>query len=95
MGMTINYTSCLFSLEGQPIEETSSHTFPFHTRLLTAVFENFENSEYFGDVETRMVLLLRISMLLNVFQVLFKVKIPPRDLFQGWIVLSGRVSGIV
>ena len=54
--------------------KTSSHIFPFSTRLITIVFENFENFEYLWDVETSMVLLLGASMFLNVVQVLLTVK---------------------
>ena len=54
--------------------ETPSFTFPSSSRLITVVFENFENFEYPWNVETNMVLLLGTSMFLNVVQVLFRVK---------------------
>ena len=63
-----NYTLYLLSSENQFIGHTRSFTFPFFSRLVTIALENFE---YPWDVQTGMFLLL---CLLNVFQVLFKVK---------------------
>ena len=63
-----NYTLYLFSSESQATGETHFFSFPFSCRQITVAPENFE---YPWDVQTSMVLLL---CLLNVFQVLFKVK---------------------
>ena len=56
--------------------ETPFFPFPFSSTLIRVAFENFEKFEYPWDVETSTVLalLLGISMLLNVVQLLFKVK---------------------
>ena len=69
-----NYTLYLFSSESQSMGETPSFTFPSSSRLITVVFENFENFEYLWNVETNMVLLLGTSLFLNVVQALFRVK---------------------
>ena len=72
--------------------ETHFFTFPFYSRQVITALENFEYP--FEYVQTSMFLLL---CLLNVFQVLFKVKQlfkqPPRDLPQGWIVTGGMACG--
>ena len=52
------------------MEKTSSHIFPFPTRLIKVAFKNSENFEYSWDAETSMILLLGM---LKMFQVLFKV----------------------
>ena len=63
-----NYTLYLFSSESQATGETYFFSFPFSSRQITVALENFE---YPWDVQTSMFLLL---CLLNVFQVLSKVK---------------------
>lgn len=55
LGTTNNHTFCLSSSERQPMEKTSLHTFPFPSRLITVVFEDFESCECPWDVETSMV----------------------------------------
>lgn len=95
LGTTNNHTFCLSSSERQPMEDTSFHTFPFPVRLITVVFEDFENFECPWELETSMVL---FPGMLNVFQALFVVK----QLFKNtskripwvWIVTSSRVCRI-
>ncbi|XP_074878635.1 uncharacterized protein LOC142028689 [Buteo buteo] len=71
-----NYTIYLSSLENQSMDGVPFFPSPFSFSPVTMVFENFEKFEYSWDVGTSMVLalLLGISMLLNVVQLLFKVK---------------------
>ena len=47
---------------------------PFFPSLVTMAFENFGKFENPWDVETSMVLLVGTSIILNVVQLLFKVK---------------------
>ncbi|KAM9590790.1 uncharacterized protein ACIBXB_005859 [Morphnus guianensis] len=71
-----NYTIYLSSLENQSMGGVTFFPSPFSFSPVTMVFENSEKFEYSWDVETSTVLalLLGISMLLNVVQLLFKVK---------------------
>lgn len=55
------------------MEEKTFHTFPSTARLIKVVFKDFENCEGPWDVdETSMIL---FPGMLNVFQVLFMVKL--------------------
>lgn len=72
-------------------EEASFHISPFFAKLITTPSENFENVKYPRVVETSMVLLLGSSMLLNVVQVLFRV----RQLFKNATQRSTSMTGTV
>lgn len=77
---------------GKSRRDFSPHsTFLFSFRLVPIALENFECPR---DIQASMFLLL---CLLNVFEVSFKVKqllkIPPRAVPRGWIVMSSRVCG--
>lgn len=76
-----NYTSFFPSSEGQPREETFPHTLHSPTRLFTMAFEDFKDSEYpLNTLETSPLLLLGTTILLNMVQVLFKVKQPSKNI---------------
>lgn len=78
--MTI-ISNCTFGIfwESQRVTETSSHCyFPFSIlillRIITVVSEKLKNLNIFWTLEASLVLLLGTSMLLNMVQILLRVK---------------------